>query len=209
MSESAKDKIFQSIREANRTIRAPEAYPEYEDSLLVSQAHLEFPDDLWNDFGRNFSAVNGRAMDSPVLLMSWLREQSCTFGYCAPELYQAIGLALENEAFEISCEFDRSRYDDYQFGITRASGAVAESGSVILTDQDTPDRLGALTPWIHIAVIRPAQLIPTIPEAIRQFGSHSNIIWVTGPSKTADVEGILIEGVHGPGEQVCLLLHES
>ena len=33
-----------------------------------------------------------------------------------------------------------------------------------------------------------------------------NTIWCTGPSKTADVEGILIEGVHGPGEQVALLI---
>jgi L-lactate dehydrogenase complex protein LldG len=33
-----------------------------------------------------------------------------------------------------------------------------------------------------------------------------NIIWVTGPSKTADVEGILIQGVHGPGVQACLLV---
>ena len=33
-----------------------------------------------------------------------------------------------------------------------------------------------------------------------------NIIWVTGPSKTADVEGILIEGVHGPGIQIALLV---
>jgi L-lactate dehydrogenase complex protein LldG len=33
-----------------------------------------------------------------------------------------------------------------------------------------------------------------------------NIIWVTGPSKTADVEGILIQGVHGPGVQGCLLV---
>ena len=36
-------------------------------------------------------------------------------------------------------------------------------------------------------------------------GDSPNIMWCTGPSKTADVEGILIEGVHGPGEQIALL----
>jgi L-lactate dehydrogenase complex protein LldG len=38
------------------------------------------------------------------------------------------------------------------------------------------------------------------------LGSDPNIIWCTGPSKTADVEGILIEGVHGPGVQIALLV---
>jgi len=32
------------------------------------------------------------------------------------------------------------------------------------------------------------------------------VIWCTGPSKTADVEGILIEGVHGPGQQIALVV---
>jgi hypothetical protein len=43
-------------------------------------------------------------------------------------------------------------------------------------------------------------------EAILDLGSDPCALWVTGPSKTADVEGILIEGVHGPGIQVCLRL---
>ena len=153
--------------------------------------------------------MNGRAIDSLVLLMSWLRENDCSFGYCAPELYHSVGSAMEGEGFEISCEFDREKYEEYQFGITRATGAIAESGTVILTDRDTPDRLAALVPWIHIAVLRPEKLVQTIPDAIAQFGDHNNIIWATGPSKTADVEGILIEGVHGPGEQVCLLLTDG
>ena len=38
------------------------------------------------------------------------------------------------------------------------------------------------------------------------LGDSSNIVWATGPSKTADVEGILIEGVHGPGEEIALLV---
>ena len=45
-----------------------------------------------------------------------------------------------------------------------------------------------------------------LSNAIAAFGDSPNIIWCTGPSKTADVEGILIEGVHGPGEQIALLM---
>jgi L-lactate utilization protein LutC len=37
-------------------------------------------------------------------------------------------------------------------------------------------------------------------------GDEPYVLWCTGPSKTADVEGILIQGVHGPGEQVALIV---
>ena len=43
-------------------------------------------------------------------------------------------------------------------------------------------------------------------QAVAALGSDPNVIWCTGPSKTADVEGILIEGVHGPGAQIALIV---
>ena len=43
-------------------------------------------------------------------------------------------------------------------------------------------------------------------DGIAALGDDPNTIWVTGPSKTADVEGILIQGVHGPGIQIALIV---
>ena len=99
------------------------------------------------------------------------------------------------------------RIDDVRFGITRAAGAIAETGTLILNDATTSSRLAALAPWIHVAVV-PAGARSTVrvADAVRALGSQMNEVWSTAPSKTADVEGILIEGVHGPGEQIALLL---
>ncbi|WP_373372294.1 LUD domain-containing protein [Sorangium atrum] len=42
--------------------------------------------------------------------------------------------------------------------------------------------------------------------AISALGGDPYVVWCTGPSKTADVEGILIQGVHGPGEPIALIV---
>jgi L-lactate dehydrogenase complex protein LldG len=129
----------------------------------------------------------------------WLR------GYCDPALLAQVA-PLFGPEFSLKTEFDRTRVDDYDFGITRAAGAIAETGSIILNDGTTSRRLGALAPWVHIAVLTRAQVHRTVGDAIAAMGNDPNVVWVTGPSKTSDIEGILIEGVHGPGVQFALVL---
>ena len=110
------------------------------------------------------------------------------------------------EGITFDTEFDEAKINDYTFGMTKASAGIAESGTIMLTDSVTSARLGALAPWIHIAVIAEADIVASIGEAIARFGDDPSIIFATGPSKTADVEGILIEGVHGPGIQIGLVV---
>jgi L-lactate dehydrogenase complex protein LldG len=173
--------------------------------VLHSPRKLE-GSDLWEIFSRNFKAVNGKAMSSIDELAEFLKSSAQTHGYCDPALFDAVGSKLAAAGLTIETTYDRERYDDYQFGITRATGAIAESGTVIIDDDRTSHRLAALSPWVHVAVLEKSEIHRTIPEAIAAFGESPNIIWCTGPSKTADVEGILIEGVHGPGEQIALLV---
>jgi L-lactate dehydrogenase complex protein LldG len=84
---------------------------------------------------------------------------------------------------------------------------IAETGTIILKDRDTTNRLAALAPWVHIAVGHSDSIHRTLLDAIDAFGDDPNIVMVTGPSKTADVEGIMIEGVHAPGEQILLRIN--
>ncbi|RFC46717.1 MAG: L-lactate dehydrogenase complex protein LldG [Verrucomicrobia bacterium] len=193
--------LFQKLRASAPA--SPEPYPDYDDAMLLSRTG--HPTDLEASFRQQFTSINGYAFDSPGPLISLLRATANTRGYCDPALFPILGQPLADAGLEVSTLYHRSRYDDYQFGITRASGAIAETGTLILTDEQTSDRLAALSPWVHVAVLDPATIAPSIPEAIKRFGSSVNIIWVTGPSRTADVEGILIEGVHGPGVQVAYL----
>jgi L-lactate dehydrogenase complex protein LldG len=201
---SSRDDIFSRIRDAGTGMPPAPDLPEYSNRDLLSLPHLE-GSSLWDTFRRNFEAVSGRAMESAGELAEFLLKREFTTGYCDPACADSIGAVLRSKGIRIETTFDRGRYDDYQFGITLARGAIAESGSLILDDESTSDRLAALAPWVHIGVLRREDLIRSIPEAVDRFGDSSNIVWATGPSKTADVEGILIEGVHGPGEQIALL----
>jgi len=150
-------------------------------------------------------AMRGHAFADTTGLVAWLLGQGWTHGYCDPELWAQLRPAFGN-GFTVETVFDRRRVDDYQFGLTRASGAVAETGTLILKDRGASPRLAALAPWVHIAVFKRAEIIATLPDAIRALGDDPNIICVTGPSKTGDIESVLVEGMHGPGVQAALLL---
>jgi len=203
--KDSREEILGRVREALAPLSQRAAYPEYDESAAVEKRLFVDGDDLWMLFSARLAGVNGIALENPAALVAWLRERNHLHGYCDPDLWTKLSVHFD-QTFTVETTYERSRVDDYSFGITRASGAIAETGTVILQDASTSRRLGALTPWVHITFFPRANLYATIPEAIAQLGSDPNTIWVTGPSKTADVEGILIEGVHGPGAQVALLL---
>lgn len=197
--------IFRKLDAATAAIKVKAARPHYDAALTHAAAKLA-GSDMLDIFASNMAAVNGRTMRSVAELLAFLTESSQRHGYCDPALYERIGAPLAAAGLTVETTYERGRYDDYQFGITRASGAIAESGTLILDDDGTSRRLAALAPWVHVAVLERAAIHRTIADALAALGGSSSIIWVTGPSKTADVEGILIEGVHGPGEQIALVL---
>ncbi len=201
----SRSEIFSRIRATTGSLESKADYPDYDTAVMVSHVKLT-ESDLWTAFSQNFKAVNGRTMDAVDQLIEFLDGNNQRHGYCDPDLFEPVGKHLASAGLTVETEYHRDRYDDYQFGITRATGAIAESGSLIIDDDRTSTRLAALSPWIHVAVLKKSEIHRTIPDAIAALGDSPNIIWCTGPSKTADVEGILIEGVHGPGEQIALLV---
>lgn len=195
-----KEAIFRRIRKAlKETPRS--AKPELNYDAFVASARLQEADD-WRSFQNNFESVGGQFRDSIPDLAYLLTEKGCHRGYCDPALKDAIGDPLA-PFVELTYSYSRDTMDQLQFGITQGSAVVAETGSILLTDAGTTNRLAALTPWVHVAVVNRAHLFPTLVDALDNLGNDPNIIWVTGPSKTADIEGVLIKGVHGPGEQIC------
>ena len=96
-----------------------------------------------------------------------------------------------------------------EIGLTGVDLAVAETGSLVLASGVGKGRAVSLLPPCHVALLGPDQLVESLEEAgvvleawsVAESGATgSNIVLVTGPSRTADIELTLTRGVHGPRE---------
>ena len=195
--------VFTHIREALAQYdgKARTTLPDWDPAFIVCNPPKVF-DSLVEHFRFKFEATGGIVVQGWAELLVFLQTQDVQRGYADP----AFAAEVKGLPYAIEHELDRARIDEYQFGITRACTAIAETGSMILTETGSSSRLGALSPWLHVAVLETRHILPDMPSAIAGFGNERSNLFVTGPSKTADVEGILIQGVHGPGVQVCCLV---
>jgi L-lactate dehydrogenase complex protein LldG len=199
-----REAILSRVRGALAPLRERAPLPNYDSEIAVMRSMITGRD-LVELFAERTKRVNGLAFTDVTALVDHLRAGSWLRGYCDPVLWPRFAQHFGPE-FTVEQEFDATRVDDYAFGITRAAGAIAESGTVVLNDATTSRRLAALAPWVHIAVVERATIFSDLPEAVAALGTDRNVVWCTGPSKTADVEGILIEGVHGPGAQLAFIV---
>ncbi|MCI0862638.1 MAG: lactate utilization protein [Chloroflexi bacterium] len=100
-------------------------------------------------------------------------------------------------------------------GITGADYALAETGSLIILPRRGLSRLVSLVPPVHIALVRPEDLLDSLDDLflLRRLEYHqrggemgSYLNFITGPSRTADIEMTIVEGVHGPKEVHMVIL---
>lgn len=98
-------------------------------------------------------------------------------------------------------------------GITSTRGAIADVGALILWPDSNEPRLLSLAPAVHIAVLEAAGIHDSLADAIArerwQGGMPTNVLLISGPSKTADIELVLTFGVHGPKELIVLVLDDE
>jgi L-lactate dehydrogenase complex protein LldG len=106
-----------------------------------------------------------------------------------------------------------SRDESVRVGITGVDAALAATGSFVVSAREGRDRSVSLLPYVHIVVLREAQILPHLeawlascadnPEAFRAIGNH---VVITGPSRTADIAMELVLGAHGPAAMHILVM---
>ena len=102
----------------------------------------------------------------------------------------------------------------YDVGVTMAQAAIAETGTLVLESERERHRLVSLLPPVHVAIVRAHDICLTIGDALKQLRGDDKclsraITFITGPSRTADIELTLTVGVHGPKELFVIILDKT
>lgn len=89
-------------------------------------------------------------------------------------------------------------------GISECDALVAQTGSILITSRSAGGRALSVLPPHHVVLCTRVQIVPDLPAAYelvrRRYGDKfpSLISFITGPSRTGDIERILVLGAHGP-----------
>jgi L-lactate dehydrogenase complex protein LldG len=103
-------------------------------------------------------------------------------------------------------------------GITGVDFVLAESGTLVLSSATEGAQLASLAPPVHVALYRREQVLGSLEEVLERLPVPRKpdepvpgraVVFVTGPSRTADIEQILIRGVHGPREVHAILVEDG
>ena len=118
-----------------------------------------------------------------------------------------------------SCEFPYAGKEEEftrpAVAITLCESLVARTGSVMLSSKQTSGRRLPVFPDAHLVLGYTSQIVPDIKDALQalrtKYGPRipSMITLATGPSRTADIEKILVKGAHGPKEIYVFLVDDT
>ena len=157
-------------------------------------------------FGERFEALNGKLRVVPT------REAA---GVAVEEILNGRAALASNAPFLAECGLkartgfrDRAELKaacaEIPVGITSAPYALAATGTLVMLSSDEEQRLVSLLPPAHIAVIPASRILVNLDELFVSVPMPADLtsalVFITGPSRTADIEQILVRGVHGPGE---------
>jgi len=168
-------------------------------------------------FSENLEAVDGHCvivhgeLEIADALKSIIRELQKTklrarrIALSDDSVVERLARLIATEVDQITVAPDAAALFGYDVGITTVQATIAETGTLVLDAARERHRLVSLLPPVHIAIVDASQICLTLGEALSALRRGSEevsptITFVTGPSRTADIELTLAIGVHGPQE---------
>lgn len=206
------ERIRAALGRGERPASAGEAHP---GALAPDEA------DAAAAFAANFEEAGGLCLRGPAIepllpaLAEALRAESVTALVAAEGDAAAHAVALGAAPFGPfaivpAAEVRRAAPPD-SAGIQSAEYAIAETGTIVQTSRGGKSLAPGLLTDVHVALIAPGRIVNRMEECLDELAADPprNISFITGPSKTADIEQTLTVGAHGPRKVVAFILPEE
>jgi L-lactate dehydrogenase complex protein LldG len=203
---NARAAILNRVRQAQRTARLPAA-----PLVKVPAPPAHTADECLRRFLDELGALGVEAHVEQSAADVRARVAACVAGRSVfswdPEwLPYGVGSVLVNVTYGRS---PGNRHADAEVGVTGCDAAIADTGSLVLLSGEGRPRAASLLPPVHLAIVRRADLRFAMDEYFREhadaISSAACCTFVTGPSRTADIELTLTVGVHGPGQVIVVV----
>jgi L-lactate dehydrogenase complex protein LldG len=156
-----------------------------------------------------------QVLASPAEVLPYLREQINGPLLVPPsaslERSGIMAALLDSELAVVTADF-RTKGASAEAGLTSANFGIAETGTIVLESTAEDLRIATTLPEKHFVLLDPGKILATSEDAVpvlhdvhRQM-PQAYLAYITGPSRTADIERVLTIGVHGPAELHILLV---
>jgi L-lactate dehydrogenase complex protein LldG len=214
MADESRLRILARLRGAQREAHLPEAdsglpdrlaYPEPDGNALLARLLEEFRLLGVETFVEDSETEVRRRVQcliTGLAILSW----------DADRLPYGVGECLRGEKI-LRGEDGKEAQGQAEIGLTGCENALAETGTLAMTSGPGRPRTASLMPITHVAVIRRADILLGMGQFFRKLeaaaaGSGAGLpyaVFITGPSRTADIELSLTLGVHGPGRLIAVI----
>ena len=207
---TAKERLLKSIRQALLQKR-DNPHPEFEESPLYKDEQ----EGLDITFAREFTNVSGKFVycDGEIAvienLIALVEELGVKKIYAWESEVQKLLSTYEFPFLQTDNEFS-----DAEVGITTCEALLARNGSIMISNANAAGRRLSIYPPIHIVFAKASQLVMDIRHGMtlikEKYGNDlpSMITTITGPSRTADIEKMLVLGAHGPKDLYVFLIED-
>lgn len=128
-------------------------------------------------------------------------------------------LSLTNEKLKVTrfnAQYENLKeilFHEIDISLTQAQAAIAETGTLVLIPDKNEPRTMSLIPPIHVVLIHKDQIVDSLSAFIdaapwgNKDSMPSNILFISSPSKTADIQQTLAYGAHGPKKLIVLVMN--
>ena len=220
---SARDKILASLRSSLEGT-TPIADPF--DATLVDEPWRYAPAERVTRLKELMTAVHSEVLltnshEWPKLLADVLAARKISKLLIAPntvhgqafsEHCQAAQNPLQLLAYDRPIEeWKRELFDDIPASFTGTLAGIAATGTLVVQPSPAEPRLMSLVPPLHIALLNASQIYDNLYQAQQHWPKPmpSNLLLISGPSKTADIEQVLAYGAHGPKDLIVLIVEDA